>query len=128
MSRAHAQGLETEQVSVDEAKASAKRLREAGKTVSNQSILLEVMERQALVEGKKSRKQRQKEEQRYKQVQATPVVEAVEPVESDVEQATQTESEFADIEVWDLDELRVPLQLPQVTFASTLRNFGSPLK
>ena len=61
MSRAHAQGLETEQVSVDEAKASAKRLREAGKTVSNQSILLEVMEREALIERKKSRKQRQKE-------------------------------------------------------------------
>jgi putative transposase len=106
LTRAHAQELETEQLSVDEAKASAKRLREAGKTVSNQSILLEVMEREVLVESKKTRKQRHKEEQSYKQVQATPVVEAVEPVESEAEEATQTESEFADIEVWDLDELR----------------------
>jgi putative transposase len=106
LTRAHAQGLETEQLSMDDAKASAKRLREAGKTVSNQSILLEVMEREAFMEGKKTHKQRQKEEQSYKQVQATPVVEAVEPVESDVEEATQTESEFADIEVWDLDEMR----------------------
>jgi putative transposase len=106
LTRAHAQELETEQLSVDEAKASAKRLREAGKTVSNQSILLEVMEREALSERKKTRKQRQKEEQSYKQVQATPVVEVVEPVESEAQEATQTKSEFAEIEVWDLDELR----------------------
>jgi putative transposase len=106
LTRAHAQELETEQLSVDEAKASAKRLREAGKTVSNQSILLEVMEREVLSDRKKTRKQRQKEEQSYKQVQATPVVEMVEPVESEPEEATQTESEFADIEVWDLDEMR----------------------
>ncbi len=109
LTRAHAQELETEQLSVDEAKASAKRLREAGKTVSNQSILLEVMEREVLSDRQKTRKQRQKEEQSYKQVQATSVVEAVEavePVEPDVEEATQTESEFADIEVWDLDEMR----------------------
>jgi putative transposase len=106
LTRAHAQELETEQLSVDEAKASAKRLREAGKTVSNQSILLEVMEREVLSDRKKTRKQRHKEEQSYKQVQATPVVEAVEPVESEAEEATQTESEFADIEVWDLDEMR----------------------
>jgi putative transposase len=91
---------------VDEAKASAKRLREAGKTVSNQSILLEVMEREVLSDRKKTRKQRHKEEQSYKQVQATPVVEVVESVESEAEEATQTESEFADIEVWDLDEMR----------------------
>jgi putative transposase len=106
LTRAHAQELETEQLSVDEAKASAKRLRDAGKTVSNQSILLEVMERESLSDRKKTRKQRHKEEQSYKQVQATPVVEAVEPVESEAEEATQTESEFADIEVWDYDELR----------------------
>ena len=115
LTRAHAQELETEQLSMDEAKASAKRLREAGKTVSNQSILLEVMEREVLSDWaspsakgnrKKTRKQRHKEEQSYKQVQATPVVEAVEPVESEAQEATQTESEFADIEIWDDDELR----------------------
>jgi hypothetical protein len=49
---------------------------------------------------KKTRKQRHKEEQTYKQVQATPEVEVVEPVESEAEQATQTESEFADIEAY----------------------------
>jgi putative transposase len=115
LTHAHAQELETEQLSVDEAKASAKRLRDAGKTISNQLILLEVMESEALSDWaspsakgnrKKSRKQRRKEEQSYKQVQANPVVEAVEPVEPEAEEATQTESEFADIEVWDLDELR----------------------
>jgi hypothetical protein len=55
---------------------------------------------------KKTRKLRQKEEQLYKQVQAHPVVEEDEPIELEAEEATQMESEFADIEVWDYDELR----------------------
>jgi len=65
LTRAHAQGLETEQLSVDEAQASAKTLREAGKTISNQSILQESIEREAFAERTKNRKQRQKEEQNY---------------------------------------------------------------
>jgi putative transposase len=58
LARAHAQSLETEKVSLEDAKASARRLRNAGKTISNQSILQEVIEREALVEKKKTRKQR----------------------------------------------------------------------
>ncbi|PSF33119.1 transposase [Aphanothece hegewaldii CCALA 016] len=103
LARAHAQNLETEQLSIDEAKASAKRLRHAGKTISNQSILQEVIEREALVE-KKSRKQRQKAEQAYKQEQKTSVVETMESVELKTEIITQTEVD--DIEVWDYDQLR----------------------
>lgn len=101
LTRAHAQDLETEQLSVDEAKASAKKLRDAGKTISNQSILQEVIEREALVE-KKSRKQRQKAEQAYKQEKQPSIIETVEPIEP--EPLTQTEVD--DIEVWDYDQLR----------------------
>ncbi len=103
LTRAHAQELETEQLSLDEAKASAKRLRNAGKTISNQSILQEVIEREALG-SKKSRKQRQKAEQAYKQEQNPSVVETVELIEPEGETSTQTEVD--DIEVWDYDQLR----------------------
>ncbi|ELR99640.1 Mu transposase C-terminal domain-containing protein [Gloeocapsa sp. PCC 73106] len=103
LTRAHAQDLESEQLSVDEAKASAKKLREAGKTISNQSILQEVIEREALVE-KKSRKQRQKTEQAYKQEKKSSRVETVEAVEPESE--TLTETEVDDIEVWDYEQLR----------------------
>ena len=62
LTRAFAQGLETEQLSYEEAKAGSKRLRASGKSISNESILQEVLERDALV-AKKSRKQIQKAEQ-----------------------------------------------------------------
>jgi putative transposase len=101
LTRAHAQDLETEQLSLDEAKASAKKLRSAGKTISNQSILQEVIEREALVE-KKSRKQRQKAEQAYKQEKQPSIIETVEAVEPE----TLTQTEVDDIEVWDYDQLR----------------------
>lgn len=63
LTRAHAQGLETEQLALDEAEAASRRLRTAGKTISNQSLLQEVVDRDALVATKKSRKERQKLEQ-----------------------------------------------------------------
>ena len=81
LTRAYAQGLETEQLSYEEAKASSRRLRTVGKTLSNESILLESIERDALLK-KKSRKQRQKEEQ--KQVRSRPRPKA-EPTPADSE-------------------------------------------
>ncbi|ACK69432.1 Transposase-like Mu [Gloeothece citriformis PCC 7424] len=107
LTRAHAQGLETEQLSLDEAKASAKRLRSAGKSISNQSILQEVIEREVLIEKKKSRKQRQKEEQSYKLSQTKEVIELTESTESVLEkQEVISDSSLDDIEVWDYEQLR----------------------
>ena len=64
LARATAQNLETEVVSLDEAKASSRKVREAGKTISNSSILAEVRDRSLFTPpDKKSRKARQKEEQ-----------------------------------------------------------------
>ena len=45
VARAHAQDLETEQLSLAEAKAMSRRIRERGRLVSNQSILSEVLSR-----------------------------------------------------------------------------------
>jgi putative transposase len=63
LARAYAQDLQTEQLSLDEAKASSRKLREAGKAISNRSILAEVRDRETFLTQKKSRKERQKSEQ-----------------------------------------------------------------
>ncbi len=100
LTRAHAQGLETEQLALDEAKASAKRLREQGKNLSNESILQEVIEREATVK-KKTRKQRQKEEQSYKETPPLHITEEIQETEE-----TETTSHTSDIEVWDYEQMK----------------------
>jgi len=111
LTRAHAQGLETEQLSLDEAEAASRRLRNLGKTISNQALLQEVLERDALVANKKSRKDRQKLEQEISRSTAvndskneslvSPVMEAEE-----VESTTPVQSSSPELEVWDYEQLR----------------------
>ncbi len=48
LARAFAQDLETEVISLDEAKVSSRKVREAGKTISNRSILNEIRDREML--------------------------------------------------------------------------------
>jgi putative transposase len=64
LARAYATGLEAEQASLEEVKASNQKIREKGKTISNHSILSEVQERDIFVSKKKTKKERQKEEQK----------------------------------------------------------------
>ncbi len=52
LARAYATDLETEQLSLDEAKASSRKIREAGKALSNRSILAEVRDRDTFVSKK----------------------------------------------------------------------------
>jgi putative transposase len=63
LARAYAQDLETEQLSIDEAKASSRKVREAGKAVSNRSILVQVRDRETFLTQKKTKKERQKAQQ-----------------------------------------------------------------
>lgn len=64
LSVAHAIDLETEQISLEEAKAARRRIRDAGKKISNKSILAEVRDRDIFInKKKKSKKERKKEEQ-----------------------------------------------------------------
>jgi putative transposase len=102
LSRAHAQDLETEQLSLDEAKASSRRIREAGKTISNRSILAEVRDRDTFVTRKKSKKERHKEEQAQVRVQAK----QHEPIEPDEVEAASVEAEPEMPEVFDYEQLR----------------------
>ncbi|ELS02928.1 Mu transposase/integrase [Xenococcus sp. PCC 7305] len=103
LTRAYALGLETEQLSLDEAKANVKRLRKAKADINNESIFQEIVKRDSVVDKKKTRKQRQKEEQRYKSTPSQKVI----PEDIEVQEAKQDISdEIADVEVWDLEELQ----------------------
>ena len=81
LARAYATGLETEQISLEEVKASNQKIREKGKTISNHSVLEEVRERDIFVAKKKTKKERQKEEQK----QIYSVVPQSKPVEVEAE-------------------------------------------
>ncbi|MBN3922680.1 MAG: Mu transposase C-terminal domain-containing protein [Nostoc sp. NMS4] len=102
IARAYAQDLETEELSLDEAKASSRKVREAGKAVTNRSILAEVRERETFQTQKKTKKERQKVEQAEakKSKQLIPV----EP-ESSVE-AVSIDSEPEMPEVFDYEQMR----------------------
>jgi putative transposase len=103
LARAYAQNLETETISLDEAKASIRKVREVGKTVSNSSILSEIRDRDTFSQTtKKTRKQRQIEEQA--QLRGKKVSEGV--TESAVEEETeQTTTNIPQVEVFDYEEL-----------------------
>jgi putative transposase len=111
LTRAYSQGLETERLSLEEAKASSQRIRKAGKALSNESILLEVVERDALVSStttKHTRKQRQRAEQRLlKPLPELPVEELESPILETVESELGMDSDLDDdFEPIDFDELR----------------------
>ncbi|MGL5078886.1 MAG: Mu transposase C-terminal domain-containing protein, partial [Waterburya sp.] len=63
LARAFAQDLEREQLSIEEIKASNKKIRDKGKTISNHSILEEVKERDIFVSKKTTKKEKRKQEQ-----------------------------------------------------------------
>ncbi|BAZ48745.1 transposase-like Mu [Nostoc sp. NIES-4103] len=64
LSAAHALDWETEQLSLEEAKAASRKVRSVGKTLTNKSILAEIHDRDTFIkQKKKSQKERKKEEQ-----------------------------------------------------------------
>ncbi|MBD2515354.1 Mu transposase C-terminal domain-containing protein [Nostoc sp. FACHB-973] len=87
LSQAHAIDLETEQISLEEAKAASRKIRSAGKQLSNKSILAEVQDRDTFIkQKKKTHKERKKEEQA--QVHSVKQFQTKEPVET-VEETPQ---------------------------------------
>ena len=104
LARAYAQDLETEQLSLDEAKASSRKVREAGKTVNNRSIWAEVRERETFTNTKKTKKERQKAEQ-------AELKKAKQPLPVEVEEEVETvsvdrEPEYQMPEVFDYEQMR----------------------
>lgn len=104
LARAYAQDLETEELSLDEAKAMSRKIRQTGKEISNRSILAEVRDRETFIKQKKTKKERQKEEQVVVQKAKQPV--PVEPVEG-IEVASVKSSQEPDMpEVFDYEQMR----------------------
>lgn len=103
LARAEAQDLETEQLSLDEAIASSRKIREAGQTISNRSILAEVRDRQTFNTQKKTKKERQKAEQVELQRPKQPL-----PIEPEELEAAFVESkdEPEMPEVFDYEQMR----------------------
>jgi putative transposase len=105
LARAHAQDLETEELSLDEAKAMSRKVREKGKEVTNRSILAEVRDRDIFVNQKPTQKERKKSEQaKVKQVQVSVSVTQVVD-ETDIE-ITETETEWEMPVLVDYEEMR----------------------
>ncbi|MEO1431902.1 MAG: Mu transposase C-terminal domain-containing protein [Cyanobacteria bacterium J06633_8] len=104
LARAYAQDLETKELSLDEAKASSRKVREAGKTVSNHLILQEVRDRETFITQKKTKKERQKAEQaELKQAKQPLPIEVSEEVEVTTNE-TQPEVEIP--EVFDYEQMQ----------------------
>ncbi|MBD2242354.1 Mu transposase C-terminal domain-containing protein [Nostoc sp. FACHB-888] len=104
LARAYAQDLETEELSLDEAKASSRKVREAGKAVSNRSILAEVRERETFQTQKKTKKERQKVEQA--EVKKAKQLIPVEPESSGEAVSLDSEPEQEMPEVFDYEQMR----------------------
>ncbi|WP_193198647.1 Mu transposase C-terminal domain-containing protein [Nostoc sp. MG11] len=104
IARAYAQDLEAEELSLDEAKASSRKVREAGKAVSNRSILAEVRERETFQTQKKTKKERQKVEQA--EVKKSKQLIPVEPEESVEMVSIDSEPEPEMPEVFDYEQMR----------------------
>jgi putative transposase len=103
LARAHAQDLETEELSLDEAKAMSRKIREKGKEVTNRSILAEVRDRDIFVNQKPTQKERKKAEQaQVKQIQVSVSVTQVDD-ETDIE---RTETDWEMPVLIDYEEMR----------------------
>lgn len=104
LARAYAQDLETEELSLDEAKAMSRRIRQAGKAISNRSILAEVRDRETFVNNKKTKKERQKAEQAVVQKAKQPLrIETEEEIELT---SAESESDYQMPEVFDYEQMR----------------------
>ncbi|MEG4199531.1 Mu transposase C-terminal domain-containing protein [Microcoleus sp. Pol12A5] len=103
LARAVAQDLEAEELSLHEAKASSLKLREAGKAVTNRSILEEVRDRETSLTQKKTKKERQKAEQGEIRKAKQPVSMEPEPEEV-VSNNSEAEPEMP--EVLDYEQMR----------------------
>ncbi|WP_315862642.1 Mu transposase C-terminal domain-containing protein [Euhalothece natronophila] len=105
LTRAFASDWETEHLSLDEAKAMSRKLRNAGKTLSNHSISEEVRDRDQFVKEKKTKKERQKEEQAEL---LTPTANSTsKEIEEEAEGETVVPNEelVEEVEVLDYDEM-----------------------
>jgi len=115
LTRAHAVGLETESLSLAEAQAISRRVRAAGKLVTNQSVLTEVRERDNTISQIRQQKQQKQtvselpSDEALLSSQSVPVCDRVEAeLDSDANvRSTDNPSDLSDPEVIEVPEVRV---------------------
>lgn len=100
LTRAHAQNLETEQLSLAEAKAISRRLREARTEITNQSILSEIRDRVQFIDELLS------EPSQPSQPPPAPMGEDVPPTEATAPESSQSHKPLPAIRVYDYEQLR----------------------
>ena len=101
LARAFAQDLETETLSLEEIKATNKRIRDKGKSINNHSILEEVKERDLFVAKKTTKKEKRKQEQF--EFNSEKVSKTVIETESEIEETT-TYVEPEAVEILDYED------------------------
>ncbi|MBD1843037.1 Mu transposase C-terminal domain-containing protein [Cyanobacteria bacterium FACHB-63] len=107
LTRAYAQDLESEQLSLDEAQTINKKLRSLGKAINNHSILEEILSRHTFVANKKTRKERQREEQaEIRSTKPTGEVDSPVDVWNQQPDLSQKGNSTPMPEVFDYDQLR----------------------
>jgi putative transposase len=108
LSRAHATGLETEILSYAEAQAMSRRLRQAGQSISNQSIFNEVRSRDRDIEEQRRKPKRSSRaiEPPLPQPDATPP-----PAADESEEETTSPIDVANVRVFDYDALKQEFDL-----------------
>lgn len=123
LTRAHAQGWETETLSYAEAQALSQRRREAGKAISNHSMLQEVQKRDDMV--KKLRRQKKKQqnadatkasmtfnpgmtnqEERDRELEIQPVSTSREPITEAEAEVVKPKKPVPYVRVYDYEELK----------------------
>ncbi|MBE9227253.1 Mu transposase C-terminal domain-containing protein [Phormidium sp. LEGE 05292] len=105
LAAAHAMDLETEQLSFEDNKAASRKLRKAGKEISNKSILAEVRDRDTFIKQKKKSVQERK---KTEQAQVHPVYEAPRTVNSELTEPSseKTPTPSKKPRVFDYEQLR----------------------
>jgi putative transposase len=93
LTRAHAQGLETEVLGYREAQALSRRIRAAGRAISSQSMLNEVRERDEAIEKRQRQRKRQQREvvSAPPKAQSPPKPTAILPCEPEVQESPPTD-------------------------------------
>jgi putative transposase len=97
LTRAHAQGLETESLSHAEAQAISRQIRASGRAISNQSILSEVRERDGAIE--KLQRQKRKKATVTQRLPEAPQPPAIEEHRDSEHQQSQSKPEDSDSSV-----------------------------
>jgi len=109
LSRAHATGLETEMLSYAEAQAMSRRLRAAGRSLSNESMFNEVRSRDREVETQRRQPKRSSKKIAPAVFPDPAPTPSPAEVESESEEAPQIE--VADVRVFDYDALKQEFEL-----------------